>query len=205
MTRLIQIQKGRERAVALVEEPRFALIGGFKTVYDLALAAVRNGSSLSAVVRKNLSRKSLEYGTIYRGKSDWLLLVPVDHPTEPARCLVCGTGLTHFGSAKNRNAMHQSKAKKDLTDSMRMFRPALKTDAPKPGHIGIAPEWFYKGPGTILRAPGEPLIVPAYADDGGEEAEMVGVYLVDSDGNPGASAWRPATNSPIIVLKRKIT
>ncbi len=56
--------------------------------------------------------------------------------------------------------------------------------ARSPGKIGIAPEWFFKGVGTILRAHGEPLVVPAYAEDGGEEAEMVGVYLVGPDGRP---------------------
>ena len=49
---------------------------------------------------------------------------------------------------------------------------------------GIAPEWFYKGTGTILRAPGEPLLVPAYAEDGGEEAEVAGVYLIGPAGTP---------------------
>ena len=32
-----------------------------------------------------------------------------------------------------------------------------------PGKIGIAPEWFYKGCGTILRAPNEPLDVPPFS------------------------------------------
>jgi hypothetical protein len=186
MTRLIQIQKGRERAIAVVEEPNVRLVSRFKTVYDLALAAIKNGVSLSVLIRQNLSRKSLKYDPIYHGKSDWHLLMPADHPREPGRCLVSGTGLTHFGSAKNRNAMHQSKAKKDLTDSMRMFQSGVEGGRPERGQIGIAPEWFYKGSGTILRAPGDSLTIPAYADDGGEEAEMVGVYLVDPHGQP----WR---------------
>ncbi len=42
------------------------------------------------------------------------------------------------------------------------------------GYIGTPPEWFYKGTGTILRAHGEPLDVPAYAEDGGEEGEIAG-------------------------------
>jgi hypothetical protein len=55
---------------------------------------------------------------------------------------------------------------------------------PKRGKIGSCPEWFYKGNGTILRAHGEPLDVPDFALDGGEEAEVAGVYLVDPKGNP---------------------
>ena len=51
--------------------------------------------------------------------------------------------------------------------------------------------------GTILRAPGEPLVIPAHAGDGGEEAEMAGVLPGSgpTDG-PGALEWPPATNSP---------
>ena len=50
--------------------------------------------------------------------------------------------------------------------------------------MGIPPEWFYKGTGTILRAHNEPLDVPAYAEDGGEEAEIAGVYVIGSEGRP---------------------
>jgi hypothetical protein len=48
----------------------------------------------------------------------------------------------------------------------------------------VAPEWFYKGNGTILRAHGEPLAVPAFGDDGGEEAEVAGAYLIGASGAP---------------------
>ena len=36
----------------------------------------------------------------------------------------------------------------------------------------------------MLRACGEALLVPGYAEDGGEEAEIAGVYLVDRQGRP---------------------
>jgi hypothetical protein len=71
-----------------------------------------------------------------------------------------------------------------LTDSMKMYRIGLEGGRPESGTIGAAPEWFYKGPGTILRAPGEPLDVPNHADDGGEEAEIAGAYLIAPDGTP---------------------
>ena len=65
-----------------------------------------------------------------------------------------------------------------------MFRWGVEGGKPAPGKIGVAPEWFYKGCGTILRAHGEPLEVPAYAEDGGEEAEIAGIYFVDANGIP---------------------
>src|SRR5262249_21246075 len=38
--------------------------------------------------------------------------------------------------------------------------------------------------GDILRAHGEPLDVPCYACDGGDEAEIAGVYIIARDGTP---------------------
>jgi hypothetical protein len=57
---------------------------------------------------------------------------------------------------------------------------------PAVGQRGAAPEWFYKGDGRILRGPGQPLTIPPFAPDGGEEPEIVGVYVIDDKGTP----WR---------------
>ena len=65
-----------------------------------------------------------------------------------------------------------------------MFRLGLEGGQPERGRCGAAPEWFYKGNGMILRTTGEVLQVPGYAEDGGEEAEVAGVYLIDSGGVP---------------------
>ena len=40
-----------------------------------------------------------------------------------------------------------------MTDSMRMFQWGVEGGRPAEGEIGIAPEWFYKGNGSMLRAP----------------------------------------------------
>jgi hypothetical protein len=72
----------------------------------------------------------------------------------------------------------------DLTDSMKMFRWGVEGGRPAAGLIGIPPEWFHKGTGYALRAHGEPLDIPPYAEDGGEEAEIAGVYLVAPNGQP---------------------
>jgi hypothetical protein len=75
-------------------------------------------------------------------------------------------------------------ASEHLTDSMKMFRWGISGGRPAAGQIGTPPEWFYKGTGTILRAHNEPLEIPPYAEDGGEEAEIAGIYIIDSDGRP---------------------
>jgi hypothetical protein len=183
MTRLVQIQNAKTRAVALVDEPRLRLLDGVNSIFQLAQESVDSKISLDALVQKKATENFLDYDEIYFGKSDWKLLPPIDHPAEPARCLVSGTGLTHLGSAKNRQAMH-SASEAELNDSMKMFKWGVEGGKPAPGKIGVAPEWFYKGSGTILRAPNEPLDVPAFAEDGGEEAEIAGIYFVDAGGNP---------------------
>ena len=183
MISLVQIQNGSARRVAVVEEPHLRLIAGVKSIYELAQVAESKGAPLSKLIRESVTDEKLDYDAIHRGKIGWRLLTPIDHPEEPARCLVSGTGLTHLGSAKNRQAMH-SASEAEMNDSMKMFKWGAEGGKPAPGKIGIAPEWFYKGCGTILRAHGEPLDWPAYAEDGGEEAEIAGVYIIAADGQP---------------------
>jgi hypothetical protein len=183
MARLIQIKKGDVRRVGLVEEPVVRLIEGCNSVHELAIMAIATKAKLSDVIAKRAAAEILEYDPIYRGLSDWRLLPPVDHPGDPARCPISGTGLTHLGSASDRQAMHAVR-EEELTDSMKMYRWGLEGGRPAAGFVGTPPEWFYKGNGTMLRAHGEPLDIPSYAEDGGEEAEIAGIYLVGPDGQP---------------------
>lgn len=181
--RLIQLKKGLARRVALVEEPHLRLLGGCSSIYELAGGAISAGLALSQAARQRATSELLEYGPVYEERSDWRILPAIDHPGEPSRCLLSGTGLTHLGSARNRQSMHETRPE-DLTDSMKIFRWGVERGRPVPGCVGVPPEWFYKGTGTALRAHGEPLEIPSYAEDGGEEAEIAGVYLVGPDGRP---------------------
>ena len=189
MTRLVQLARDGERRVALVDEPRLVLLSGADSVYALCQRAIAEGTSLGALAHRLATGPALDYDAVHAGRDAWRLLVPIDHPDEPARTLVSGTGLTHLGSARDRQAMHGAGADVDesqLTDSMRIFRWGVERGRPAPGAVGVAPEWFHKGTGTALRAHGEPLVVPPYGEDGGEEAEVAGLYVVDPDGAP----WR---------------
>jgi hypothetical protein len=104
---------------------------------------------------------------------------------EGARLLVSGTGLTHTGSVQQRDAMHQAEAASGpRSDSRRMFEMGLQGGRPAPGQRGATPEWFYKGDGRTLRGPGQPLDIPSFAPDGGEEPEIAGVYIIDDRGVP---------------------
>jgi hypothetical protein len=185
MTRLIQLARGSERCVAEVLEPRVRLLEKADSTISLVRQAIESTTPLPSLVQGKATRQVLDYDPIYHGESEWRLLPAIDHPEEPARCLVSGTGLTHLGSARNRNAMHSAGAPQE-TDSMKIFRRGLEGGKPAPGSVGAAPEWFYKGVGTILRAHGQPLVVPPFADDGGEESELAGIYYIGPDGVP----WR---------------
>jgi hypothetical protein len=48
----------------------------------------------------------------------------------------------------------------------------------------VQPEWFYKGDGSALVAPGAPLPSPDFALDAGEEPEIAGIYFIADDGLP---------------------
>lgn len=194
--RLIQyLDEGRLRA-ALVESNDavrpIRIEGG---VYALARIAIDSGQKLSAVVEVRLDEELIDYQPLI---DEGRLLPPLTHP-DPAHCLITGTGLTHLGSADTRSAMHakalkagvqndkpQKADESELTDSMRMFNMGVEAGRPGPGETGVQPEWFYKGDGDWVVAPEAPLSAPAFAEDAGEEPELVGLYLVGADGLP----WR---------------
>ena len=183
MLRVLQIAHPVQgRRIGIVADNEVAVLSGFGTVYDAAFRAFERGSGLENFLRALPVECSLDYDELYRGDSDWRILAPFDHPSEPARCLISGTGLTHLASAETRQKMHA--AAEHETDSMRMYRWGVEGGRPAAGSIGIAPEWFYKGSGLILRAHREALEVPVFAEDGGEEPEIAGVYTIDAAGQP---------------------
>jgi hypothetical protein len=181
--RLLQLKDrtGRRR-VGVVEDERVHLLNRVDSVYALAQHALAAHESLVGQASKLRRSDSLSYDEIYAGSSDWRIMPAIDHPREPARCLLSGTGLTHLKSAQSRQAMHASGTAP--SDSMRMYEWGVEGGRPAHGQIGISPEWFYKGCGTMLRAHGEPLLIPPHAEDGGEEAEIAGIYIIDAAGSP---------------------
>ncbi|MED5617998.1 AraD1 family protein [Ideonella sp. BN130291] len=155
---------------------------GVASTYALALRAIEQQRSIDQLLSELELGEPLRYEAIV---GEGRLLPPLTHP-DPAHCYVTGTGLTHLGSAASRDAMHKKlkEATETLTDSMKMFRLGLEGGKPLAGQVGVAPEWFYKGDGSIVRASGQPIEMPAFAADGGEEAEVVGLYVVGPDGTP---------------------
>jgi hypothetical protein len=186
MIHLVQISNGSSRRVAVVEEPHLRCLREVETVYELVHRCLSRSGQLGTQVLELAHGEVLDYSAIYAGTSEWRLLAPIDVPGVPSKLTISGTGLTHLGSAKERQAMHivAAKTAEDVTDSMRMFQWGVESGRPAEGEIGVAPEWFYKGNGSMLRAPLEPLTIPAYAEDGGEEGEVAGVYVIGADNTP---------------------
>jgi hypothetical protein len=162
------------------------VVSGAGSVYDLALAAVAAGRGLAQEVALRGLGDVVDLAAAAR---EGRLLLPVSHP-DPAHLHMTGTGLTHLGSAAARDAMHAKLGQAEtLTDSMKMFRMGLEGGRPTAGAVGAQPEWFYKGNGHAAVAPGAALLAPGFAEDGGEEPEVAGVYIAGPDGRVHRIGW----------------
>jgi len=182
------IDDADQRRVGVLEHLTIRAIPGYGSTYELAQGAIRKQCGLATLVAAGFSSgcddalTEFDYPTLL---SQGKILVPLDHP-DAAHCVVTGTGLTHLGSADGRNAMHSkiAGAMDELTDSMKMFRLGVEGGKPPKGQPGVQPEWFYKGDGSIVCPNGQPLTMPDFALDGGEEPEVAGLYVIGDDARP---------------------
>ncbi|MDA4111628.1 MAG: GguC family protein [Thaumarchaeota archaeon] len=180
--KLVQIvDTDGSRKVGLVDNARSDFLRVLKdtsSTYELAMGAARQGIGLELLVNQKLTEINVDYDQV---AAENRLLPPLDHP-DPAHFLVSGTGLNHLGSALARNAMH-TKADSSESDSMKMFKLGLDGGKPKKeGEVGAQPEWFYKGDGDSIVPPGQHFELPSFSLDGGEEAELVGLYVISESG-----------------------
>lgn len=186
--RLMQFsdQSGQRKVAVIPDNGRdFHVLEGAASVYDLAKRAVEAGHGLKDEITKYPLGEVVDCDEVAR---DGRLLPAIDHP-EPSRFWITGTGLTHIGSADARDKMHDLAHGADnaeMTDSMKIFKMGIEGGKPADGGIGVQPEWFYKGVGTCVVPPEADMPMPSFALAGGEEAEIVGVYIIGEDGNP----WR---------------
>ena len=169
------------RSVILAEDDSAHFLEGVTSTRELALRAISAGQTLEAAARGCGAGASVDIAAEYEKGH---LIAPIDHQ-DPAHLLLTGTGLTHLGSAEGRDKMHKAAASgENVTDSMRMFLEGLEGGKPAAGSVGQQPEWFYKGDGSQLVGPGEAFTMPSFAQDGGEEPELAGIYVIGDDGTP---------------------
>jgi hypothetical protein len=176
---LVQFREadGQRGVAALDSEGVARRVLGVASVLELANAAILAKRGLAAAVDAAGLDEVIDLTNV-------TLLAPIDHP-DCAHLLMTGTGLTHLGSAEGRDKMHRAAVENPApTDSMKMFLMGVEGGKPQGDQPGVQPEWFYKGDGSQLVGPGQPIASPAFALDAGEEPEIAGIYVIDADGNP---------------------
>ena len=179
----------------------FAGAGG-GSLYDIAADCIAAGRGLRDGIAALGRGAAVD---LERMAAEGRLLPPLLHP-DPAHLHLTGTGLTHLGSAATRDAMHAQAGgtrTADETDSMKMFRLGVEGGRPDGEGAGVQPEWFYKGNGTVLAAPGAALPMPGFAEDGGEEPEIAGIYLIAPDGTPCRLGFALANEFSDHVMERR--
>jgi hypothetical protein len=168
---------GARGVAALHHDEQALTVPGAATTLQLAECACRERLTLTEVVAARGAGEPVDLSQVE-------LLAPIDHP-DPAHLMVSGTGLTHVNSALERDRMHRPLSDApQQSDSMKMFMMGIEGGKPAPGERGTQPEWFFKGNGSCLVAPGAPLLAPDFALDAGEEPEIAGIYLINADGMP---------------------
>ncbi len=186
-------------AVVVREGSEAAEVMGAVSTYALATEAIASGRSLAEVINAHGLGAPVD---LVRAGEEGRLALPITHP-DLCHMHLTGTGLTHLGSASARDAMHAKLGGEEtLTDSMKMFRMGLEGGRPALGSVGAQPEWFYKGNGHAAVAPGKPLEAPGFAEDGGEEPELAGIYLIAPDGTPCRVGWAVANEFSDHVTER---
>ncbi|MFJ3059090.1 AraD1 family protein [Herbaspirillum sp. NPDC087042] len=181
--RLIQYRDDSgARHVGIVNGTSVQRLAQVTSMRELALLALRNGSGLERQAQLLNTGTGEDYAAIL---ADERILAPLDHE-DAAHCLVSGAGITHLGSASTRDKMHRrlDSDEMDKTDTQVMLEWGIAEGRPASGQAGVQPEWFYKGDGSVIVAPGQPLPCPDFALDGGEEPEIVGLYVIDDEGCP---------------------
>ena len=187
----------RVGAILLDQTPR--LVRDAERVRDLVLEAHRRDRTLEDTVEAHGLGQTLDYDALIAAGR---IRPPLDHP-EPSRCILSLTGLTHLGSAQSRDSMHARLQADDLSDSMKMFKLGVDGGKPGAGTVGAQPEWAYKGDGNWIVAPGAPLPLPAYAEDGGEEGEVAGLYVIGDGGEVLRAGYALANEYSDHVMERQ--
>jgi hypothetical protein len=181
--RLIQFETRQgERRVGIVEGAQARALHAVASMRELAQLAIANGRTLEQQAIEAAGGEQFDYNELI---AELRVLSPIDHE-DPAHLTISGTGLTHFGSAASRDQVERKAQEEEthMSDSMRIFKWGVEGGHPAAGETGVQPEWYYKGDGSIAVRPGAPLPAPSFGDDAGEEAEIVGIYLIGPNRKP---------------------
>jgi hypothetical protein len=193
--RFVQLKElGGTRILAAVNDSGLARkVEVADTLLDLAQAALAAGATLAEAAQAHPLGAEVD---IAAALAEGRVLAPIDHP-DPAHLVLTGTGLTHLGSAEGRDKMHKAaqagetahRLHADVPDGRRRRQARGRR---RSGAAGVV----LQGRRLARGRPGQALTSPAFAQDGGEEPEIAGVYLIGPTERriAWASAW--PTSSP---------
>ena len=88
-----------ERSVLVAHGERATIVPGVRSVRELAMRAIANGTNCSAEIAHCGDGEAVDlHAELEAGR----LIAPIDHE-DPAHLHMTGTGLTHLGSAEGRD------------------------------------------------------------------------------------------------------
>ena len=130
-------------------------IPGALSTRELAQRACRASSTLAAIVEASQPGAPLDLAAVE-------LLAPIDH-ADPAHLLLSGTGLTHLGSAEERDRMHRAVSDvRRQSDSMKMFLMGVEGGKPAPGTRACSPNGSTKATVPAWSPPAAPLCLAGF-------------------------------------------
>ncbi|MES0884099.1 AraD1 family protein [Roseibium sp. SCP14] len=145
---------------------------------SLALQAIEENKSIVDLVAE---KQSDEVVDLKAALDENRVCVPIDHP-DPAHLYVSGSGLSHGSWLELEGELESDESK--WPDHLKTLVQGKRGGKPAKGELGAQPEWFYKGTGDILVAPGGAVEHPFFGDGPGEEAEIAGIYIIGPDNEP---------------------
>lgn len=171
-------EKGQKIVCATDENGVSKKLNNVSDIRSLALEAIDGGKTIPALVAERLSDDVID---LAKALDEKRILVPIDHP-DSSHVFVSGSGLSHKSWLDQHDELDEDEDK--WPDYLKVMVLGAKGGKPEDGKLGAQPEWFYKGTGDILVAPGGAIEHPFYGDGLGEEAEIAGIYIIGSDNQP---------------------
>ena len=183
MSRLVQIRNGLARRVAVVDEPQLRMLSGVDSVYALAREALAQGRRFDDLVQERTGQEVLLYdeGVLRRVA---VAAAPTDRSPRRADAL---PGLRHGAHAHGQRSRSPGHAHHRAGGSHRQHADVslgAQGGLPSPGASARPPSGSTRARARSCAPTASRSLVPSYAEDGGEEAEVAGVYVVDSEGRP---------------------
>ena len=143
--RLLQVALtgGKRSVVALGDDGRAVRLDGIASTYELAGAALAEGSSLEEAVRKRTTAEAVD---VSNTRSAVRLLPPIDHP-DPAHLLSHGHGAhaSRLGGEPRPDACARRRGRRARPTRCGCFSMGVKGGKPAGGSVGVAAGMVLQG------------------------------------------------------------